>query len=99
MVHQLGLINLHWSALLMHLPMIYTSECLRTRAVRRPRRAAVDNLWTPPPTFVDRRSAAGDNLSARRRCHCCCVVMLWQFSMTKKRKKKKGHQKILRIIE
>ena len=35
-------------------------------------RAAADNLWAPPPTFVAR-----DNLSARRRCHfpvnlfCC----------------------------
>src|SRR6218665_4119370 len=52
------------------------------RAMRRPRRAAAENLWAPPPTFVDRRAAA-DNLSARRRCHCCCVVILLQFSMTK----------------
>jgi len=41
---------------------------LTYRAVRRPRRAAAaDNLWAPPPTFVDRRAAAADNLSARRR--------------------------------
>src|SRR6218665_2457768 len=44
------------------------------------RAAAADNLWAPPPTFVDRRAA--DNLSARRRYHCCCVVIFWEFSMT-----------------
>src|SRR6218665_3790317 len=44
-------------------------------------RAAADNLWAPPPTFVDRRAAA-DNLSARRRYHCCCEVILLEFSMT-----------------
>src|SRR6218665_897636 len=50
-----------------------------SRAVRRPRRAAADNLWAPPPpTFVDRRAAA-DNLSARRRYHCCCAVIFWNF--------------------
>src|SRR6218665_3298790 len=65
---------------------------IRTRAVRQPRRAAADNLWAPPPTFVDRRAAAADNLSARRRCHCCCVAILLQFSMTKT-----GHQTILRV--
>ena len=28
------------------------------------------DLWAPPPpTFVDRRADAADNLSARRRCH------------------------------
>jgi len=38
-------------------------EC-RIRAVRRQRRAAAaaNNLWAPPPTFVDRGTAA-DNLS------------------------------------
>ena len=45
-------------------------------------RAAADNLWAPP-TFVDRRAAAANNLSVRRRCHCCCVIILFQFSMTK----------------
>ena len=46
-----------------------------------------------PPTFVDQRAAAADNLSAHRRCHyCCCVAILLQFSMTNK-----GHQTILRI--
>src|SRR6218665_1450552 len=46
------------------------------RAVRR--RAAADNLWAPPPpTFVDRRTAA-DNL---RRCHFCCVdLQIYLFS-------------------
>ena len=42
--------------------------------------AAADNLWTPPPTFVDRRAAAAaDNLSALRRYRCCCVVILGIF--------------------
>src|SRR6218665_3535775 len=36
-----------------------------SRAVRRPRRAAAaDNLWAPPPTFVDRRGAPAPNLPA-----------------------------------
>jgi len=43
-------------------------------------RAAADNLWAPPPTFVNRRAAA-DNLSARRRCQFCCVLILLQFSI------------------
>src|SRR6218665_556014 len=39
-------------------------KLIRGRAVRRPRRAAAaDNLWAPPPTFVDRRAAAPYNLS------------------------------------
>src|SRR6218665_3984284 len=42
-------------------------------------RAAADNLWAPPPTFVDRRAAAADNLSARRRYHCCYVVIFGNF--------------------
>src|SRR6218665_4074852 len=45
-------------------------------------RDAADNLWAPPPTFVDRRAAAADNLSARRRYHCCCVVIFLEFLMT-----------------
>src|SRR6218665_1955267 len=54
---------------------------LESRAVRRPgRAAAADNLWAPPPTFVDRRAAAAaDNLSALRRYHCCCIVIFWNF--------------------
>src|SRR6218665_2380136 len=43
---------------------------------------AANNLWAPPPNFVDRRAAA-DNLSALRRCRCCCVLILLQFSITK----------------
>src|SRR6218665_3056352 len=53
------------------------------------RGAAADNLCAPPPTFVDRRAAAPDNLSARRGCYCCCVLILLQFSKTKK-----GHLKM-----
>src|SRR6218665_1796054 len=60
----------------------FYSAYTASRAVRRPRRAAADNLWAPPPpTFVDRRAAA-DNLSARRRYHCCCVVTFLEFSIT-----------------
>src|SRR6218665_307529 len=44
------------------------------------RAAAADNLWAPPPTFVDRRAAA-DNLSARRRYHFCCVVIFLNFRL------------------
>ena len=55
-----------------------------SRAVRRQRRPAADNLWASLQTFVDLRASA-DNLSARHRCHyCCSVLILLQFSMTKK---------------
>src|SRR6218665_3384793 len=55
-------------------------------------RTAADNLWVPPPTFLEGRAAAADNLSARSRCRCCCVVFGVPISMTKK-----GYQKSLRI--
>src|SRR5688572_32948757 len=58
----------------------------RTRALRRPRRAAAADIsWAPPPPiFVDRRAAAAaaDNSSARRRCHADmfnCFVAFFMF--------------------
>src|SRR6218665_2665784 len=47
-------------------------------------RAAADNLWAPPPTFVDRRAAA-DNLSARRPCLFCCVFIFFAIFDFRKR--------------
>ena len=60
------------------------------------RAATADNLWAPPPTFVDlRAAAAADNLLARRRSHCCNVAV-YLFSCNFQWLKK-GRQKILRI--